>query len=405
MYDVERIRSLLRSRQAYFSLPREFYRDPEIHNYDLDAIFYRSWIMVGFTAELPEVNSYLSTQIGESPILLIRTSEDEIVGHHNTCRHRGSQLCVTGTGKIRNRIVCPYHQWSYDVRGGLLSTRNMNDQIDRKEFGLRPVRVEVVEGCIYVSLSDSPPDFEPYRQTLAPALAPYNLWDAKVAHVMELHEEANWKLVMENGRECYHCQAGHPEFNSMFPPITPEYYDFKGARPKSDFDIRMDELGLGIEPKAEDWWQVARFPLKKGHKSFSLDSDALVKKPFISLNDGELGSLRWATEPNSLCHVSSDTAFMLSVMPESATTCTVTAKWLVHKDAVEGEDYDVDKLIHAWDQTNRQDRAFAENNQKGINGAGYVPGPYSLGEEVIVLAFVDWYCEAAKRFLEENQGS
>lgn len=96
---------------------------------------------------------------------------------------------------------------------------------------------------------------------------------------------------------------------------------------------------------------------------------------------------------------------MLNVMPESATTCTVTAKWLVHKDAVEGEDYDVDKLIYAWDQTNRQDRAFAENNQKGINGAGYVPGPYSLGEEVIVLAFVDWYCEAAKRFLEENQGS
>ena len=98
--------------------------------------------------------------------------------------------------------------------------------------------------------------------------------------------------------------------------------------------------------------------------------------------------------------MTSDSVFTFNANPTGPVATTVTAKWYVHKDAVEGVDYDVDRLIHMWNETNLQDRDLAENNQRGVNGIGYRSGPYSPEGEPYIIRFMDWYCAQSKRFLD-----
>ena len=165
MYDRSRLLSLLNNHQAGHTLPQAFYIDPAIYQFDLEAIFYRNWLMVGFEAELSRPGAYLATSIGPSPIIVLRDRRGDIVGFHNSCRHRGAQICKTGTGKV-TRLVCPYHQWTYTLDGKLASARGAD--LDLSQYSLLPIRVEVVGGCIYVALSDDAPDISPYRAALEP---------------------------------------------------------------------------------------------------------------------------------------------------------------------------------------------------------------------------------------------
>jgi len=108
----------------------------------------------------------------------------------------------------------------------------------------------------------------------------------------------------------------------------------------------------------------------------------------------------WAIQPNGFTHVAGDYGFVFQALPTGPQETTVTGKWVVHKDAVEGVDYDLTRLIEVWNATNDQDRSLAENNQRGVNSIAYAPGPYSQLSEQILLRFVDWYCAAAAAFLK-----
>ena len=400
MYDRDRVTTLLRQRLAGHTLPQAFYVDPDIFELDLQAIFRRSWNLVGFEAELNQPGSYLATTIGRSPIVVLRNKQGTIGGFHNTCRHRGAQILKDGCGRVP-RLICPYHQWAYGLDGRLLSARGMGGDFDTMTLGLTPIRVEVAAGCIYVSLSDEAPGFAPFRHALEPALKPHNIADLKVAHVISYPEKANWKLVMENARECHHCAARHPEFITAFPAeVIESGTPFPEGEAASPFMQKMKSLGFETAGAVADWWQIGRIRMKEGFVSFSTDGLPLVKKPLSTANSGALGTLRWAIEPNNFCHVTSDSVFMFNANPTGPLSTLVTAKWLVHKDAIEGVDYSVDRLIHMWHQTNLQDRDLAENNQLGVSGVGYKPGPYSPTGEPYIIRFVDWYCAQVRSFLE-----
>lgn len=384
---------LLAERKPGHSLPQAFYRDPDLHALDMEVIFHRTWLMVGFEAEIPNAGDYLAETIHESPIILIRQKDGSIRGFHNSCRHRGAQLCADGHGRTP-RVVCPYHQWTYAIDGDLLSAGRMGDGFDKSAHGLRAIAVESVAGCLYVCLAGSgeAPDFTPFRNALEPLLAPHNLADAKLACSSELIEHANWKLVVENGRECHHCAACHPEIRVSFPLDTADSNDRKASMLFESFAAQMAAAGLEVGPNNGPWWQIGRFPLNPGFVSFSLDGKPLVDKPLMTANNGDVGTLRWAIEPHNFCHVTADTAFMFSAYPLAPLKTRVVAKWLVHRDAIEGVDYDLDRLTHVWTQTNMQDRDLAENNQRGVNSVGYVPGPYSPEAESYVNDFINWYC-------------
>lgn len=399
MLNLAKVASLLEERRPGHTLPQALYTDPEVFEFDLRAIYEQSWIMIGFEVELPQPGSWLSLTIGRSPVVVLRDRSGALRGFFNSCRHRGAQICPTGSGRSA-RLVCPYHQWAYDLDGRLVHAGHMQADFDPTQHALRPIHVETVAGTVYVCLAENPPPFAPFREAVEPMLAPHDLLNAKVAAVGTLVEKANWKLVMENARECYHCLVGHPELVHAFPVpgrITPE----QRRQDRASFQATMEACGLPSAHVEGTWWDAARFPLNEGCATLSLDGKPLVGKPLGTIGQPNIGSLRWALEPHSFNHAVSDHVFTFSAMPTGPQETLVVSKWLVHKDAVEGIDYDVAKLTELWTRTNDQDRELAENNQRGVNSAGYVPGPYSAATEDLVLRFVDWYCEKARSFIAD----
>lgn len=389
---------MLQSRPAGHSLPQGLYVQPEAFDFDLAAIFGRNWLLAGFEVEVREPGGFLSIVVGRWPVLVVRGRDGALRAFHNSCRHRGSILCGPGSGHA-SRLTCPYHRWTYGLDGRLLAAGRMPDDFRKGDHSLSPVHLETIAGAIFICLAEEAPDIGVLRRDLTPLLAPHDLLHAKVAAKSTLVEYANWKLVMENGRECYHCATGHPELALTFPVGAAEYFDLEEEEARA-FAARMAEIGLPVGPVGEDWWQAVRFALNPGTVAMTTSGDFAVRKLMCEAGGGDIGSLRWAIEPNNFCHSTGEYTFSFNAMPVSPGETHVVSTWLVHEDAVEGVDYDVDTLTHLWTQTNAQDKEFAENNQRGIVSPGYRPGPYSPTAESLTLRFVDWYCRSAERYLE-----
>lgn len=398
MYSERRLKDLLHEALPGHTLPQAFYGDPETYAFDVSAVFTRSWFMLGFEAELAEPGAYLSVTIGPHPLLVVRGRDGVIRGFHNTCRHRGAQICPEGSGTSA-RIVCPYHQWTYDLSGRLMPAALMPQGFNRAEHGLVPVRVELLEGCIYAALTDAAPNFEPFRRSAAPFLKPYRLAEARLAHESVLIEKANWKLVMENARECYHCASRHPDLKVSFPVAFGSGFRVTDGSRSASYVEAMKARGMAVGPESGRWWHVGRYPLNAGVESVSLDGKAVIKQRLLDTAGEPIGGLRWATEPNCFCHAFADYAFMFSAIPIGPQETRVVSKWLVPKEAREGVDYHLEDLTAVWTRTNLQDRDLAENNQRGVNGLGYRPGPYVDGAEELLIRFNAWYRTTAAECL------
>ena len=389
----------LETRDEGMSLAQPFYNDPHLFRADLEEVFYKEWIFVGMTSEVATKGDYFTVEIGQNPILVVRDAEGGIQAFHNVCRHRGSTICTEHRGKAAN-LVCPYHQWTYDLKGNLLyAGTEMGDGFDMKQHGLKKAHCKVAGGFIFVSLAKQPPaDFEEFLATLDEYMEPYDMENTKIAVESNIVEEANWKLVLENNRECYHCAGSHPELlNTLL-----EWDDTNDPRASAEFLEQYNRQAAewdaeGIPHQHQDFGglrnRIVRMPLKEGAVAMTLDGKNGCDKLLGRIKNRELGSMRILHLPNSWNHMQSDHCIVFRVLPISAQKTLVTTKWLVHKDAVEGVDYDPERLRLVWDATNDQDRILAERNQKGINSVAYQPGPYSQTFEFGVINFVNWYGE------------
>ncbi len=386
---------LLMGRREGFSLAQPFYLDPHVFKLDLELIWYREWLFVGHGCELPKPGNYITVQIGAYPVILVRDRAGQIRAFHNACRHRGSRICSAATGASA-RLVCPYHQWTYDLDGRLIFARQMADDFDMAAFSLKAVACEEMGGYLFVCLADQPPDFSAFRALAEPYLAPHRLHDAKVAHESTIVEKGNWKLVWENNRECYHCAGSHPELCRTFSE-APTVTGVEAAETDPVITAhwnRCEAVGLPsrfhLDPDGQ--FRTTRVPLLGEAQSYTTSGRPAVGKR-LSDNvaaDG-VGALLLYHYPTTWNHVLSDHAVTFRVLPLSATETAVTTKWLVHRDAVEGLNYDLGELTHVWTQTNDQDRRIVEENAIGIASPAYEPGPYSPVTESGVIQFVDWY--------------
>jgi len=255
-----------------------------------------------------------------------------------------------------------------------------------------------------VCLAEDAPDFEPYRRALEPYLLPHDLANAKLAHEAHLVERGNWKLVMENSRECYHCAVRHPELVRTFLDVYDDQDPAQHAAISAFWD-RCEGLGLPSRPAGGVQFRISRLPFIEGAVSTTMDGKPAVSRLLGKVPDGDIGSLRWVHYPSTFNHALGDYAFFFRLLPLGPQETLVTGKWLVHKDAVEGRDYDLANLVRVWDETNAQDRDLVERNQEGVNSLGYRPGPYSRKAETGVIRFVDWYCATMERHLSPGRAA
>ena len=128
----------LQRRKHETALEREFYTGEEEYRVDLEMIWYRDWLFVGHDCEVPKPGNYLTVQIGEYPVVVVRDRNGELRAFHNACRHRGSRICSAERGTV-TRLVCPYHQWTYHLDGRLFAARDMGEGFDRSQYGLHEI--------------------------------------------------------------------------------------------------------------------------------------------------------------------------------------------------------------------------------------------------------------------------
>jgi Rieske 2Fe-2S family protein len=402
----EEMLSRLRARKPATALERDFYVSPDDYQIDLEEIWYRDWLFAGHDCELVKTGDYLTLQIGEYPVIIVRDREGGLRAYHNSCRHRGSRICSAEHGNSP-RLVCPYHQWTYALDGRLLAARDMGPEFDKTLYGLKPVHVAAVGGYIFVCVAAVAPDFEPVRKHLEPYFAPHNLKDTKVAFEITIVENANWKLVWENNRECYHCAGNHPELIITFPEdptITGVDGGFSNPHIAAKW-AHWESIGLPskFDISADGQYRTARYPLNPGMTCYTMDGQAAVKRPLTDgITEPDIGSLLLFHFPTTWNHVMADHATTFRLLPLSPTTTQLTTKWLVHKDAVEGVDYDVKRLTEVWMATNDEDRRVCQENQIGVNSPAYSPAPYSTIHEAGVTQFVDWYATHLEERLTED---
>lgn len=402
----QHIKDLVRRRQPWLSLEAPFYTSPEILALDLELIFKRLWLFVAVEPELPEPGDCVTVEIGDASILLLRGEDMAVRGFHNVCRHRGARLIDARTATIGN-IVCRYHGWTYDETGQLIFAEHMGLDFDKSCHGLKSVHVRSISGLIFVCLAEEPPaDIEEMARAMEPYLAPHDLANCKVAHVAELVEEGNWKLTMENNRECYHCDGNHPQLTV---PLSAFGFGFS---PDELDDRRSEEVNgyiAAIESEHRRWegcglpsaevsalsavtgFRTMRLPLMGAGESHTLDTKVASQKLLGSLEDRKLGGLSFWHQPNSWHHFMSDHAVTFSALPLAPDRTLVRTTWLVHKDAVEGQDYKLDQLTNVWTMTNQQDADLVRLAQLGAQEPAYQPGPYSAYTEPHVETCIDWY--------------
>jgi Rieske 2Fe-2S family protein len=350
---------------------------------------------------------YLTVQIGEYPIVVVRGRDASLRAFHNSCRHRGSRICSAVHGSAP-RLVCPYHQWTYQLDGRLIAARDMGAEFDKSQHGLKPVHCASVGGYIFVCLAKVAPDFDTIRKHIEPYFLPHNMHQTKVAFESTIIERANWKLVWENNRECYHCAVNHPELSRTFdedPAIT----GVEGAAGNPRITAKWAHWeSIGLPSKfhisRSGQYRTARMPLVEGTVSFTMTGNAAVRRPLAdTVTEPDVGTCILFNYPSIWNHIMGDHASSFRMLPISPTETQLTTKWLVHKDAVEGVDYDLKTLTEVWLATNEADRRICQENQIGVMSPAYDPAPYSPVHENGVTQFVDWYATHLEARLTEGK--
>ncbi|MFN0044894.1 MAG: aromatic ring-hydroxylating oxygenase subunit alpha [Sphingorhabdus sp.] len=407
------IQALLQQDRRGHTLPRELYVGEDAFQFDTQVMLKSVWLYACTAAHVKNPGDFFVFEIGHNAIIIVRGRDNEIRAFWNSCRHRGAKICVEQRGRVP-RLMCPYHQWTYGLDGKLLAARSMAEDFDKQDHGLNPVALENVGGLIFICMDDNPPSIEQVKADIEDQIAIYDIERLKVVVQDNYIEDANWKLVMENNRECYHCDAGHPELIS----VLGTYGFGKGLPEDGEADVVDDaafdamveakraqwkDLGVFHEliEFPDGWWhRMARLPLANGAVTQSIDGKLACKKLIGPFTEPESSSLSVWTQPNSWHHFCCDHVVTFSLTPVAADKTLLRTSWLVHEDAVEGVDYDPDHIAALWRTTNTQDGHFSMLNHQGISSDGYQQGPYAV-EEKLVEDFKDFYVSRSKAALEQ----
>ena len=382
------IAELVARQRPGWALDQRFYTDPEIYQVELNRIVTRNWILAGHASQLPDAGDYLVFKLASESAIIVRGKDNKIRAFANVCRHRGSLVCLDDQGH-RNKFVCSYHGWTYDLEGKLIAARSMAEDFDKDEYSLCSIPLEVIGGMLFICFCDDPPSLSDAKRDLAEPFSWFDFENLKVAATKIYPIAANWKLAIENYQECYHCATAHPEYSEIH---TRKFDPQKRERLQEPMRQRMLSCGGGvrdIEIDFVDTWAkpgqqgygYVRVALFDGYKTGSRNGEPLA--PLLGeLKDYDGGASDFTIGPFTFFLAYSDHVVGYVFSPVDHRNCTCKIYWFVRGDAVEGQDYDRDELIWLWDVTTKADEKIIVNNWKGVCSLYYQPGPFSRMEDM-----------------------
>lgn len=351
------------------TLPREAYLSPALFVREKDRIFCREWTLACREEDIPAAGDFLLVDLLGEKVLVVRGREGDLRAFYNVCRHRGCELALSAeepacrgdggpTGHLGATIRCPYHSWTYDLDGTLRTAPYLEEAhgFRKEDFHLFPVGLATWGGFVFLHLTpgEAAGSGHTLRAQLNGAddrLANYPLASLRRAKRIVYEVQANWKVILENYNECYHCAGVHPELCKIVPSFR-------------------EQGGSNL-----DWERGV--PHKEGATTFTF-SGTTTRQPFPGLNADELvrhkGELIY---PNMMISLSADHVAAFIVLPRSEAHTTVVCDFLFHPDEMARPDFDGRDAIGFWDLVNRQDWAICEGVQRGMTTRAFAGGFYA----------------------------
>ena len=389
------INALIKRQAPEHSLEQVFYLDEAIYRHDLENIFMSDWLYVCHDSQVARAGDCYTWEVADESVIVARDEELKLHAFANVCRHRGSRICEAGQSSHK-RLVCPYHAWTYGLNGQLLNARQMDESFDKSASGLKKLYLEEFCGLIFISFSENPPSFALLREELSEPLKVFDIKNTKVAH-HEVHPtHANWKLVLENFNECYHCGPAHKEFSAshslMLEKDKQRVFDELIAKRAPAAGISAEPVGImqiDEKTKANAPYYYDRYALFKGYLTGSEDGQPVA--PLlgeVSGYDGGASNVQLGNLTYLLIYA--DHVVLYRFTPRSVNLTDAELIWFVRSDADLENDVDIERMIWLWNVTTIADKDIIERNQKGVQSRYYRPGPYAP-METYTINFIKWY--------------
>jgi Rieske 2Fe-2S family protein len=342
--------------QLESTLPGSYYLDDAHFQLERDRIFRREWFCAGRVEGLAAPGDYRLVNVAGDSILIVMS--EELRAFHNVCRHRGSELVMSPdgreqSGRFQAGIRCPYHSWNYRLNGDLHSTPHLD--VDKSCLGLHRVELDTWGGFVFVRLTPGEQSLEEMLAAPARRIRRYPLAELVSAWRIDYTVAANWKVILENYNECYHCAGVHPELCRIVPAFR------VGG-------------GAGL-----DW--EAGIPQQAGTNTFSF-SGQTTRAPFPGLSEEE--KIRHKGEliyPNLMLSLSMDHAAAFTLWPRSPAQTDIICEFLFHPDETARDDFDPADAVDFWDLVNRQDWTICESVQRGMGSSVFESGYYGPMED------------------------
>jgi glycine betaine catabolism A len=342
-------------------LPRAAYVDPEVFAWERRHFFDGGWTCVGRSEDVAEAGDQRAESTGGAGVLLTRAGDGVLRAFANVCSHRGHELLPCGVSAQHGRVICPYHSWSYTLEGDVWTAPGFADVegFDRTEHGLTELPAVEWHGLVFVDGSGAAAPLEEGLATLEDIVAPYEPERLRVAGRHEYVVAANWKILIENYHECFHCRMIHPQFCQVSPPSS------------------------GVNFHREGTWVGGPMKLREGVETMSLDgrSGGVMLR---GLDDEARRTVLYLNIfPNILLSLHPDYVMTHRLTPLAVDSTRIDCTWAFAPEALARPDFDPSYAMNLWDITNQQDWDACASVQRGLSSVHARPGPMAGAEDAV----------------------
>jgi Rieske 2Fe-2S family protein len=355
--------------------PGTAYTDPAVFAREQARVFEAVWVCAARAGDLPRPGAFRTVPVGRESVLLTRDRADRVRAFLNVCRHRGARLCTEEAGEVRRAFRCPYHAWTYGLDGRLVAAPNLGElpAAERDQRGLAAVHVREWLGYVWVCLADDPPSFdETVRGAVADALGSA---DAVAAYGVDRLEpgrrevydvRANWKLIVENFMECYHCATIHPELTG----VLPEFAEGRAAQADGG---RGAAFGADVD-------------------GFTVDGGSGFGRLGGVGEDRDRRYYAVTLPPQVFLNLVPDHVIVHRLLPLAPDRTRVECDWLYDPEVL-ASGADVARSAELFDRVNRQDFAACERCQPAMASRVYRDGGVLVPLEHHIAGFHRWLAD------------
>ena len=342
-------------------LPSRVFHDQDVFDYELNAWFAGGWVSVGREEDAQQPGEYFLATVAGENLIVVRGNDGVLRAFYNVCRHRGATIAEEQCGRAP-RFQCPYHAWTYDLEGRLKRPKHTELLVDFDpgEWGLVPARVDAWQGLVYLDLSGVAAPLRDVLGGITDEFARFDLGALRRARRIDYDVKANWKAIVENYQECYHCPGVHPQLNRITPYNLGAYLPWEGAAIGSYMEVLPEFETLSMNGAAD-----GRPPI-----------------PGMTAEDHRriYYALIW---PNVLFSLHPDYLMVHWITPLEPGRTLVRCEWFFDPAEMAKPDFNPEEAIEFWDLTNRQDWRVCELQQQGTKSRAYTPGRYSAIESSV----------------------